>query len=80
MVLVKNGCVGCNNIFGEAGFSEGRCNKCKRCNSCCGVATIPYTCAWRWLRKSKGEQIRSGKALTRWENNPKVLGHNRRIV
>ncbi len=74
---LKDGCPGCNRKWGEG---EGQCSRCRRCLECCGKEKAAFSCAANWERKSDAQKARSRKAYERWQENPNILGHNRRIV
>jgi hypothetical protein len=76
-IALKDGCPGCGHPWGT---KEGQCSRCKRCLSCCDKERVPYSCGWKFARKSLAQQVMSAAAYERWINNPRMLSKNRRIV
>lgn len=72
-------CTGCDRLWNSRD-SKGRCSRCKRCLSCCGFVSIKYTCSWRAARRTPEQLRHSNAAYKRWQDNPSILGHNRRIT
>lgn len=81
-IKLADGCPGCGTRWDEPG-AEGQCSRCKRCLECCGREAVPYSCGFKFARRTardRGYPARSKAAYDRWEGNVKILGHNRRIV
>lgn len=78
---LKDGCPGCGKLWNAPG-SEGQCSRCNRCLECCGDGRVQHSCAdkhyWK-VASNPGYAARSAAAYDRWENNPNILSHNRRI-
>lgn len=72
-------CAGCRQNFKDP-HAEGQCSRCKRCLNCCGRESVAKSCAAKYAALNPGQRHRSDRAFERWQNNPNVLGHNRRIV
>jgi hypothetical protein len=71
----KANCIGCDLSLKD----RGQCSRCHRCLDCCGNENIAGSCIDKYMRKDPRARKRSDDAYDRWQTNPAILSHNRRI-